>query len=72
MGLEPKSHNICSLRKYCARKNIFKEDNHPEILFIFNHMLFRTCERERGHLVLQIGTSNGDRAAQVAKKMEQG
>ena len=32
----------------------------------------RTCERERGHLVLQIGTSNGDRAAQVAKKMEKG
>jgi hypothetical protein len=33
---------------------------------------FRTCARERGHLVLQIGTANADRAAQVAKKLEQG
>jgi tRNA-dihydrouridine synthase 2 len=36
-----------------------------------NSLVFRTCEKERGHLVLQIGTSNGDRAAQVAQKMEQ-
>ena len=36
------------------------------------NLLIRTCEKERGHLVLQIGTSNGDRAAQVARKMEQG
>jgi hypothetical protein len=35
-------------------------------------MFFRTCAREKGHLVLQIGTSCGDRAALVAKKMEQG
>ena len=39
-------------------------------VFYFNFC--RTCARERGHLVLQIGTSNGDRAAQVAKKLEQG
>jgi hypothetical protein len=35
-------------------------------------MFPRTCAREKGHLVLQIGTSCGDRAALVAKKMEQG
>jgi len=35
-----------------------------------NSLIFRTCEKERGHLVLQIGTSDGDRAAAVAKKME--
>eukprot|EP00088_Acartia_fossae_P057356 TRINITY_DN6690_c0_g1_i1.p1 TRINITY_DN6690_c0_g1~~TRINITY_DN6690_c0_g1_i1.p1 ORF type:complete len:443 (+),score=54.28 TRINITY_DN6690_c0_g1_i1:48-1376(+) len=36
-----------------------------------NTLVFRTCPQERGHLVLQIGTSDGDRAARVAKMVEQ-
>lgn len=35
-----------------------------------NSLVFRTCSEERGHLVVQIGTSNGDRAAKVAKMLE--
>ena len=33
---------------------------------------YRTCPAERGYLVLQIGTSDAKRAAQVAKFLEQG
>jgi len=36
-----------------------------------NTLVFRTCAREKGHLVLQIGTSDGDRAAKVGLMMEQ-
>lgn len=36
-----------------------------------NSLVFRTCSQERGHLVLQIGTSDADRAVMVAKKLEQ-
>lgn len=36
-----------------------------------NTLVFRTCAKEKGHLVLQIGTSDGDRAAKVGKMMEQ-
>ena len=33
-------------------------------------LVFRTCPKEKDRLVLQIGTSDGDRAAAVAKKVE--
>jgi len=36
-----------------------------------NSLVFRTCPAERGYLVLQIGTSDAKRAAQVAKFLEQ-
>jgi len=36
-----------------------------------NSLVFRTCSQEKGHLVLQIGTSDADRAVMVAKKVEQ-
>jgi len=35
-----------------------------------NTLVFRTCARERGSLVIQIGTSDGDRAARVGKMVE--
>jgi len=35
-----------------------------------NSLVFRTCNEERGKLVLQIGTCDANRAAMVAKKME--
>lgn len=33
-------------------------------------VIFRTCSREKNHVVLQIGTSDGERAAKVAKMVE--
>lgn len=33
-------------------------------------MAFRTCPRERDHVVLQIGTSDPERAAKVARMMQ--
>ncbi|CAB0009785.1 unnamed protein product [Nesidiocoris tenuis] len=33
-------------------------------------VIFRTCEKERGRVILQIGTSNPDRAFQVARLIE--
>ena len=34
-------------------------------------LVFRTCAKEKDRLVMQIGTNDGDRAAAVAKKVEQ-
>ncbi|XP_058811253.1 tRNA-dihydrouridine(20) synthase [NAD(P)+]-like isoform X2 [Topomyia yanbarensis] len=34
-------------------------------------IIFRTCEREKGKVVLQLGTANAERALQVGKKVQQ-
>ena len=34
-------------------------------------MVFRTCDKEKGKVVLQIGTANADRALKIGKLVEQ-